>query len=723
MARVLVTGAGGPAGVAVIEHLRAGHHMVVAADAEPDTAGHRMADAGAHLPPGDDPLFGEEVLRLVVDERIDVLVPTVAEELLALHAQAGRLREAGCHVLLPGPEAIALCCDKYAFAQLCTQHGIPVPGTSLPHTPMPPGPWIVKPREGRGSRGVHRADAAAQAGRLAAESPGSIVQTRLTGREFTVDVLCGPDGEVVVQVPRWREQVRGGVSTAGTAFRAPGIEQQVERLVKALGYRGMANVQGCRTEDGTFAFFEMNPRFSGGLPISLAAGADFVEAYIALATGRPVPGELRAWEPGRRVVRYLTQTPGARTPVRQPVPVSTGPEQPSTPAGPRRILVPLGTRPEIVKLAPVVAALNPRHDVQVVFTGQHVSAGLGDAILAEFGMEPAERWDVRTAAAGSGAARLGTLMANAARSLERWRPDAVLVLGDTHTVPAFCLAGVDARVPVVHLEAGLRSYNPLSREEANRRVAAALAALHLAPTGRAAEVLRAEGVPGDRIEVVGNPGLDPLRALGVRAVPAGERQGVLVTAHRPSTVDSPERLAEVVRIVAALVQGAGPVVFPVHPRTADRLRAFGLTDRLAATGAELLGPLPYAELLERMRHSRAVVTDSGGLQEEAAWLRVPTVVMRGSTPRWEGIEDGLARLSPVRRDAVCRAVAEVTAPGPVRRLLDSDCPYGDGRTAGRVAVILGRESTWRRIRLREPDFTDGRVPSVRASAGEGAMAG
>ncbi|MFI1964306.1 non-hydrolyzing UDP-N-acetylglucosamine 2-epimerase [Streptomyces pathocidini] len=711
---------GGPAGTAIVEHLRTGPHRVLAADTEPDTAGHRLAGAQALLPRGTHPSYGAEVLRLVEAHRIEVIVPTVAEEVAALHDHVEPLLDLGCHVLIPEPRAVTACSDKYAFARVCAENGIPAPETVLAGEPAPQGPWIVKPRHGRGSRGVFPADTAAEAARLAGNAPDSIVQTRLAGREFTVDLLCGPDGEVVVQVPRWREQVRGGISSAGTAFRMPELEAQVELLVKALEFRGAANAQGCLAEDGSFAFFEMNPRFSGGLPISLLAGADIVEAYIALALGQPVPKESLAWEPGRRVVRYLTQaapgptsTPGSGEPPRNAdLLARAAGEEDHRPVGRRRILVPLGTRPEIIKLAPVLMGLSAIHDIRVVFTGQHTTAALGDDMLTEFGIDPIERWTPDPRTAGSGAESLGALTSKAAGSLRRHRPDAVLVLGDTYTVPAFCLAGVAAQVPVVHLEAGLRSYNPLSREEANRRVAASLAALHLAPTERAAAVLRGEGIPAERIQVVGNPVLDALRSRGVLAAPVSERRGVLITVHRPTTVDVPERLAEVVRTVERLSREAGPVVFPVHPRTADRLRAFGLEEQLAATGAEILAPLPYTDLLRRLRHSQVVVTDSGGLQEEAAWLRVPAVVMRGSTPRWEGVEAGLARLSPVEHGAVCEAVAEVTAPRFVARLASLECPYGDGRTAEHTARVLGRSDVWERMSLREPDFTDGQVPTI-----------
>src|SRR5256714_3195034 len=170
-----------------------------------------------------------------------------------------------------------------------------------------------------------------------------------------------------------------------------------------------------------------------------------------------------------------------------------------------RVLVPMGTRPEIVKLAPVVRALmdDDRFVVRTLATGQHYDPELTDTFYGTFGLEPDDRWTLPT----SEAHRMGEMLTLASVELAARRPDLVLVLGDTHTVPLFCLAARNARIPVAHLEAGLRSFNPTSVEEVNRRVAATTASLHFAPTDPAARFLEAEGIPAERVRVGGNPGI------------------------------------------------------------------------------------------------------------------------------------------------------------------------------------------------------------------------
>jgi UDP-N-acetylglucosamine 2-epimerase (non-hydrolysing) len=204
-----------------------------------------------------------------------------------------------------------------------------------------------------------------------------------------------------------------------------------------------------------------------------------------------------------------------------------------------RLLVPFGTRPEIVKLAPVVRALRADGDeVCVVATGQHHDPALTDVFYTELCVAP----DVVLRAGTDPVTRLGSILAGAVQTVRRRAPDVVLVLGDTQTVPAYCMAARNLRVPAVHLEAGLRSFNPASVEEVNRRVATATCVLHLAPTALAREFLLAEGVVPERIAVVGNPVLDALRAAGASRRPLGDRRGVLLTAHRPTTVDDPAQL-------------------------------------------------------------------------------------------------------------------------------------------------------------------------------------
>jgi UDP-N-acetylglucosamine 2-epimerase (non-hydrolysing) len=378
----------------------------------------------------------------------------------------------------------------------------------------------------------------------------------------------------------------------------------------------------------------------------------------------------------------------------------------------RHVLVPFGTRPEVVKLAPVVRALTAAgHRVDVVDTGQHTDPDLSTRLQESLGLAPTWRSELP---AGDPAARYGALHADAARAVARSRPDLVLALGDTHTVPAYALAARGAGVPFAHLEAGLRSLNPRSVEEVNRRVAAAVAALHLAPTRRAAAFLAAEGVPAGRVFVVGNPVVDTLVARGVRPVPVAQRSGVLVTAHRPTNVDDPVRLKRLVGVVRALADDVGPVTFPVHPRTAARLAATGLDAELDHPAITLSGPVGYDTLLAALGSARLAVTDSGGIQEEAAFLGVPVVVLRGSTPRWEGVEAGtttLAGLADDRAaDAVLAAAARHTAPEGQARAAALPCPYGDGTTGPRVAALLADEATDALLAIEEPDFTDGRLP-------------
>ncbi len=375
-----------------------------------------------------------------------------------------------------------------------------------------------------------------------------------------------------------------------------------------------------------------------------------------------------------------------------------------------RLLVPFGTRPEIVKLAPVVAALREAgHEVQAVATGQHDDARLADRFFADLGLVPDQRWWLPQ----NESARVGTLLARAYETIAAQRPDAVLLLGDTSTVPLIALAARRHQVPVVHLEAGLRSFNERSLEEVNRRAVAAMTSLHLAPTPMAAGFLADEGVPPARVEVVGNPITDTLRAHGPARRDPRERAEVVVTAHRATNVDDPARLARLVACVEALASDVGPVRFPVHPRTQQRLVTAGALDDLARTpGVELTEPLPYPAMLDTIAGARVVVTDSGGLQEEAAWFGVPCVVLRTSTPRWEGVEAGIAALTGLDPDAAVAAAAAFAAPDAPAPVAAVPCPYGDGHVAARVVARLADPATRALLTLEEPRLEAGRPTAV-----------
>jgi UDP-N-acetylglucosamine 2-epimerase (non-hydrolysing) len=365
-----------------------------------------------------------------------------------------------------------------------------------------------------------------------------------------------------------------------------------------------------------------------------------------------------------------------------------------------KLLVPFGTRPEIVKLAPVVEAFRGSGDeVVAVATGQHDDPLLTDAFFADLALVPDRRHELPP----DDAARAGLLLTHAYEDVGSITPDAVLVLGDTNTVPAYGLAARRFGVPVVHLEAGLRSFNARSLEEVNRRVAAATASLHLAPTELASRFLADEGVPEERRPVVGNPITDVLRRLAPPRVPIEHRAGALLTAHRATNVDDPDRLARLVDIVQGLAGTLGSVRFPVHPRTEARLAASGALAVLAGTpGVTLESPLRYPEMLRALAQARVVVTDSGGLQEEASWFGVPVVVLRASTPRWEGVLDGTARLVGLEVPGALAAAAELTAPDALLRASTLPCPYGDGHVSPRIVAAVHSAATDGLLRLAEP---------------------
>lgn len=369
----------------------------------------------------------------------------------------------------------------------------------------------------------------------------------------------------------------------------------------------------------------------------------------------------------------------------------------------RDILIPFGTRPEIIKLSPVVSALVASGlPVRTVATGQHYQANLVDSFFDELRFTPDERWVLE----GDAPHRLGAIYEKADREIETSEPALVLVLGDTNTVPAFCLAARRHRVPVAHLEAGLRSMNQTSIEEVNRKVAAVCASLHFAPTPLAASFLASEGIDTSRIRVVGNPVLDVLRERAITARPLESRAGVAFTAHRATNVDDPARLRSLVELARRLAADIGPVTFPVHPRTRARLMEAGLESMLEAPGLTALDPLPYGQMLDLVSKSQVVVTDSGGLQEEASWLGVPVVVLRRSTPRWEGVAAGTSILAGLDVETALAAAKKLCSPEAQQLAATTPCPYGDGHTATQVAELLNDQSTWDLLALEEPDLVN-----------------
>lgn len=308
MRRVLVTGAGGPAGVAVIRSLlRRTDVEVYAADMDGWASGLYLvpADRRRIVPPGLDAGFVDDLLRQCWADAIDVLFSTVDVELPPLAARRTELASAGTVLAAPSAETLDTTLDKYALALRCTPH-LRVPVTALLDAAGKALPWefpvIVKPRRGAGSRGVHLVSDRAALEALP-DDDAQIVQEHLPGQEYSVDVLADADGVVVAAVPRTRTRVDSGVSIAGRTVRDADLESTAAAVATAIGLVGVANVQLRRDTAGVPALLEVNPRFPGALPLTIAAGVDMPSLALDLALGLPIPRVVEFVELAN--VRYL----------------------------------------------------------------------------------------------------------------------------------------------------------------------------------------------------------------------------------------------------------------------------------------------------------------------------------------------------------------------------------------------------------------------------------
>lgn len=366
---------------------------------------------------------------------------------------------------------------------------------------------------------------------------------------------------------------------------------------------------------------------------------------------------------------------------------------------PHRITLVLGTRPEAVKLAPVIAAFREEPDlfsVRVVSTGQH--RDMLARILGSFAIHPDH--DLELMRPGLGLADMTADMVRAMETeLSAHRPDMVLVQGDTTTVFSAALAAFYAHVPVGHVEAGLRSHdvrNPFP-EEANRRLVSVLADVHFAPTQSAARELRAENVSAERIVITGNTVVDALCHMAARIEVdhasldeflAGRRM-ILVTAHRrESWGPGLERICRAVATILATHADVA-VVFPVHANPVVR----GTVDAILGGNERvlLLPPASYLDFVGLMRRAELILTDSGGVQEEAPTFGVPVLVLRSVTERPEAVSLGLARLVGTEPSAIVQAADEIlTGSASAQAMRRPGNPFGDGQASRRIVLATRR---------------------------------
>jgi UDP-N-acetylglucosamine 2-epimerase (non-hydrolysing) len=358
-----------------------------------------------------------------------------------------------------------------------------------------------------------------------------------------------------------------------------------------------------------------------------------------------------------------------------------------------KILCVVGARPNFMKIAPVIDALTAAGlAAPLLHTGQHYDEAMNGRFFAELGIP---RPDINLGVgSGSHAQQTAEVMRRFEPVLDEVAPDAVLVVGDVNSTIACALVAAKRGIKVVHVEAGLRSFDRSMPEEINRVLTDQLSDLLFTTERDALANLVREGIAADKVFFVGNVMIDTLRRNLGRAVPAERILGAagavstggyaLVTLHRPSNVDDPAVLA---RLLGSLVETAAilPVVFPLHPRTRARIEAAGLSRLIAGPAFTVLGPVGYLEMLGLMRSARMVMTDSGGLQEESTALGVPCLTLRDNTERPVTVSEGTNTVVGSDAAAILAGVRDITAGGGKAGRVPE---LWDGRAAERIAAIL-----------------------------------
>ena len=371
-----------------------------------------------------------------------------------------------------------------------------------------------------------------------------------------------------------------------------------------------------------------------------------------------------------------------------------------------RLLSVVGARPNFMKIAPIIDELKRFPDIEhcLVHSGQHYDAALSDSFFADLRLP---KPDVNLqAGSGSHAVQTAEVMKRIEPVLLDYKPQMVLVVGDVNSTIAAALTSVKLGIGVAHVEAGLRSFDLTMPEEINRKLTDAISSLLFVTEQSGVENLKQEGVPAEKIFLVGNVMIDCLLRhreaaarspildrLGVRRNGSGCLPYGVLTLHRPANVDDPKTLQGILRAVSTLA-AEFPVFFPIHPRTRKNIESFGLEQYLADAGGERrvgilpLDPLGYLDFLSLNDRARIVLTDSGGVQEETTVLGVPCLTLRENTERPATVDCGSNHIAGVDSDRILATARSVlqNPPHPSRRP-----PLWDGKTAARIVAIL-RES-------------------------------
>ncbi|WP_426167321.1 non-hydrolyzing UDP-N-acetylglucosamine 2-epimerase [Pseudoduganella sp. R-32] len=364
-----------------------------------------------------------------------------------------------------------------------------------------------------------------------------------------------------------------------------------------------------------------------------------------------------------------------------------------------RILCVVGARPNFMKMAPIMAAfaqLKPQVEALLVHTGQHYDVAMNQQYFDALGI-PSPDINLEVGS-GSHAQQTAEVMKRFEPAMDEVQPAAVLVVGDVNSTIACALVAAKKGVPVIHVEAGLRSFDRAMPEEINRVLTDQLSDLLFTTEESGAGNLAREGIAGGRVHFVGNVMIDTLRANLARAIPApqiaagagrpdfraGKGEYAVLTLHRPSNVDDKAVLQGLLE-TAARISERTPVIFPVHPRTRATIEKFGLSHLLDRPEVLLLPPMGYLEMLGLMRDARVVLTDSGGIQEETTALGTPCITLRHNTERPITVDEGTNTIAGNDPAHVWAAYeAQLAGAGKAGRIPH----FWDGRAAERIAAIV-----------------------------------
>ena len=369
-----------------------------------------------------------------------------------------------------------------------------------------------------------------------------------------------------------------------------------------------------------------------------------------------------------------------------------------------KLLSVVGARPNFMKIAPIMEELNRFPDIEhcLVHSGQHYDDLLSGNFFADLGLH---KPDVNLeAGSGTHAVQTAEIMRRIEPVLLDYKPQMVVVVGDVNSTIAAALTAVKLGIDVAHIEAGLRSFDMTMPEEINRKLTDAISSLLFATEQSGVENLKREGVPDEKIFLVGNVMIDSLLRhrdqaakspildrLGVRRNGSACRPYGVLTLHRPSNVDDPKTLLGILTAVNALA-AEFPVFFPIHPRTRKNIESFGLMRYLNdASAADRVGivpmdPLGYLDFLSLNDHARIVLTDSGGVQEETTALGVPCLTLRENTERPATVEHGSNQIVGVKPDRILAAARSILQNPAARR--SQRPPLWDGKAASRIVAIL-----------------------------------